>query len=90
MPVMMTALEFANALGRANIAEASGVGLTAVSNAVVREWFPSSWYLACKALADKEGVACPPELFKMKVADGSQYVETANGAGGEIHTGGEA
>ena len=83
---MMTASEFANALGRANIAEASGVGLTAVSNAVVREWFPSSWYLACKSLADKAGIGCPPELFKMKVADGSQYVEKSDDAGQEFLT----
>lgn len=87
---MMTASEFANALGRANIAEASGVGLTAVSNAVVREWFPSSWYLACKSLADKAGIGCPPELFKMKVADGSQYVERTDSAGKEDHTAGDA
>lgn len=66
---MMTALEFANALGRANIAEASGVGLTAVSNAVVRGWFPSSWFVAAKALADENGVDCPPELFGMKLPD---------------------
>ena len=83
---MMTASEFANAWGRANIAEASGVGLTAVSNAVVREWFPSSWYLACKSLADKAGIGCPPELFKMKVADGSQYVEKSDDAGQEFLT----
>lgn len=87
---MMTASEFANALGRANIAEASGVGLTAVSNAVVREWFPSSWYLACKSLADIKGISCPPELFKMKVADSSQYVEKVNEAGQENVTSGDA
>ena len=64
---MSTASELADALGRKNIADALGVGLTAVSNAVVRGWFPSSWFLAVKAIADAVGHDCPPELFKMRI-----------------------
>lgn len=64
---MSTASELADALGRKTIADELGVLPTAVSNAVVRGWFPSSWFLAVKAIADREGVACPPELFKMRV-----------------------
>ncbi len=66
---MTQATTFANAVGRNNLAKATGVGLTAVSNAVVRGWFPSSWFVAAKALADEKGVDCPPELFGMKMPD---------------------
>lgn len=64
---MTTASDLADALGRKTIADALGVLPTAVSNAVVRGWFPSSWFLAVKAIADAEGRECPPELFKMRV-----------------------
>ncbi|AEI70961.1 hypothetical protein [EBPR podovirus 2] len=63
---MTTASDLADALGRKTIADALGVLPTAVSNAVVRGWFPSSWFLAVKAIADAEGRECPPELFKMR------------------------
>ena len=63
---MMKAKTLADALGRKNIAEAVAVTATAVSNAVVRGWFPPSWYVSCKALADEQGKACPPDLFKMR------------------------
>lgn len=66
---MTQAITFANAVGRNNLAKATGVGLTAVSNAVVRGWFPSSWFVAAKALADEKGVECPPELFGMKLPE---------------------
>lgn len=66
---MDNATTFAKAVGRDNLAKATGVGLTAVSNAVVRGWFPSSWFVAAKALADENGVDCPPELFGMKLPD---------------------
>ena len=64
---MTTASELADALGRKNIADALGVGLTAVSNAVVRGIFPSSWFLVMRELAENAGVSCPPGLFKMRV-----------------------
>lgn len=60
------ASRLAEALGRQAIADACGVGLTAVSNAVVRGEFPSSWFLAMKVLAAKSNVECPPRLFKMR------------------------
>lgn len=62
---MMTAPEFADAVGRKNLATALEVGATAVSNAVTRGWFPSSWFLVAKHLAQVAGIECPPELFKM-------------------------
>lgn len=63
---MTTALELADAVGRKQISDALGVGLTAVSNAVVRGAFPSSWFLVVKSLAEKGGHSCPPELFNMR------------------------
>lgn len=71
---MTTAPQLADAIGRKNIADALGVGLTAVSNAVVRGVFPSSWYLAVKSLADAGGHKCPPELFNMRSV-GSLHVD---------------
>lgn len=67
MANMSNASTFANSVGRANLARAAGVGMTAISNAVVRGWFPPSWFVAAKALADEKGVECPPELFGMKM-----------------------
>lgn len=87
---MMTSSEFADALGRAEIAKATGVGLTAVSNAVVRGWFPPRWFAAVKTLADAQGVECPVELFRMRFGTHSQYVETKKVNGQEIQTGGAA
>ena len=68
---MMNADTLATALGRKNIAAALGIQPTAVSNAVVRGGFPPAWFVACKALADKAGVDCPPDLFKMMGLSGS-------------------
>lgn len=48
------------------MADALDVGATAVSNAVVRGWFPSSWFLVVNDLAGERGIPCPPDLFKMK------------------------
>lgn len=71
MGCMMTAKQLADAIGRKKIAEAVGVGPTAVSNAVARGWFPSAWFIVVCDLAERIGVECPPELFKMlpKVGD---------------------
>ena len=65
---MITADELADAIGRKKIAEAFGVGMTAVSNAVVRERFPSSWFVQMSEFARQVDMPCPPELFGMKLA----------------------
>lgn len=72
---MITAPQFADAVGRRNIAEALNVGLTAVSNAVVRGRFPASWFVTCSALAVIAGVECPPGLFGMRKPDNTPNVE---------------
>jgi hypothetical protein len=63
---MTTASELADAIGRKRMADTLEVGVTAISNAVVRGWFPSSWFLVVQALAAEAGVECPPALFKMR------------------------
>lgn len=64
---MTKTCDFADAVGRSNIAAAVGVNLKAVSNAVVRGAFPASWYVSCGRLAVQQGIECPPELFNMKI-----------------------
>lgn len=60
--------ELSNALGQRAISERlPKVGQTAVSNAVVRGAFPSSWYLAVRALCDERGIECPDGAFNFKV-----------------------
>lgn len=72
---MMTASELADAIGRKNIADAAKVGPTAVSNAVVRGWFPATWFIVVSNLAEQAGVDCPPTLFKMVPLDTSHNVD---------------
>lgn len=73
---MITAPQFADAIGRKKMSDALNVGATAVSNAVVRGWFPSSWFLVCLGLAKEGGVDCPPCLFKIKAPlDDTQFVD---------------
>lgn len=63
---MTEAIHIADEIGRKRIADAVGVGVTAVSNAVVRNRFPASWFVAIEKLATEKGMNCPPELFGMK------------------------
>lgn len=67
---MLTALELADALGRRKMADRLGVLPTAVSNAVVRGSFPSSWFCECSRMAVEAGLTTKPEqlegLFGMK------------------------
>lgn len=59
----MTALEFADAIGRKKMADTLELGVTSISNAVVRGKFPPSWTDTCRALALNEGVEFPENLF---------------------------
>ena len=59
---MKQILTYADRVGRQNIADAVGVGLTAVSNAVVRGHFPASWFLTMR----KAGLEPPETLFVWK------------------------
>lgn len=62
----MTALQFADKVGRKKMADALEVGVTAVSNAVVREKFPPAWIETCRALAAGEDFQFPVHLFGQK------------------------
>ena len=73
---MMDSKALAKALGRKNIAAAVGFRPTAVSNAVVRGWFPATWFIAVSELAAKAGVECPPELFKMVIPGNTHNVDS--------------
>lgn len=64
---MTNASFIADTVGRAKIADACEVGLTAVSNAVVRGRFPASWYFPVRYLCDEAGIDCPLASFGMKV-----------------------
>ena len=68
------------------MAEELGVGTTAVSNAVVRGYFPPSWWLVCNALASEAGARCPEHLFKMKVPRNPSYVDRAGDFQGSTAT----
>lgn len=65
---MTTTALIAKAIGRKKMAAALGVGETAVSNAVIRGQFPSSWFLVVAGLSRSRGLECPQELFSMKRA----------------------
>src|SRR6056297_748356 len=64
--VMITSRDIADRLGRKSIAERLGVGETAVSNAVVRGWFPATWSYLLEQMCNEEGIECPPALFRMR------------------------
>ncbi len=63
---MLSTADLADAIGRKTMATALGVLPTAVSNGVVRQTFPASWFLVVQALAREKGIECPPALFGMR------------------------
>lgn len=63
---MVTTFDIAESIGRVRLAEALGVGVTAVSNAVVAGKFPAAWYVCVNELCSKVEQECPPRLFGMK------------------------
>ena len=60
---MITAVDIVNAVGRKNLADALGVGLTAVSNNVVKGQFPASWFFIVSKMAIEAGLECPPAVI---------------------------
>lgn len=59
----LTAPELAARIGRQRIAATFDVSLAAVSKHCVQGWFPASWFLGMKALADEVSSPCPDSLF---------------------------
>lgn len=74
---MLTTLEIANAIGRKKMAEALGVGLTAVSNAVVAGKFPATWFVQLSNMCREKGIKIDPALFGMKPTVGVIRVPTS-------------
>jgi hypothetical protein len=70
------AKSLANKIGRKKLAETLGVVPTAVGNAVSRGCFPAAWFMVVSDLAEREGVNCPPHLFKMIPLDTTQSVDS--------------
>jgi len=81
---MIKSSDLVSALGRQEVAAALRIEPSAVSNAVKREKFPSSWFVVMKALADIKGIDCPMYLFSFV-----EHVRDRRAAQGEEnHTGG--
>ena len=60
---------FCALVGRQPMSRALGVGLTAISNAVVGGLFPAAWYDPLEKLAQEHGVECPRHLFAWRRPD---------------------
>ena len=63
---MITPRYIADQLGRKELAARLDVGETAVSNAVVRGFFPATWHVLLEQMCRKAGLECPPSLFRMR------------------------
>lgn len=68
----ITVAAICDRIGRKKIAEALNVRVTAVSNAVKDNCFPSKWYLVISALAHADGIECPDGLFAFSRPDQGQ------------------
>lgn len=55
--------QICDAIGRRQIADAIGVRLTSVSNAVTDGQFPARWYDVVEGLCAAKGLDCPRRLF---------------------------
>ena len=60
--------EIVAALGRNEIAEAVGVGLSAIYEAARQERLPAAWFIACRELARRKGVVLEESAFTFKIA----------------------
>ena len=69
----MTTHELADALGRKDMAQALGVGATAISNAVVAKQFPAAWFDTLEAMANSRGVTCPRALFAWRKPEAPEH-----------------
>jgi hypothetical protein len=63
---MITASHICSKIGRAELAKALGVGLSAVSNAATAGIFPASWYAVVRECCASHGIDCPTSIFSFK------------------------
>lgn len=66
---MDTVSAICDAIGRTRLQAALGVGKTAISNAVVENRFPSSWFDVVDRLCREDGIDCPREFFAFRRGD---------------------
>lgn len=62
-------------IGRECLARRVGVGLTAISNASVRDSIPASWFIVVKNMCGECGIDCPEGLFSFAVDRGDIDVD---------------
>lgn len=60
---LITVQSICDALGRRRIADAIGVRLTSVSNAIVDGRFPARWFHVVDRLCAESELPCPHQLF---------------------------
>lgn len=60
--------QICNTLGRKNIADKLGVGLTSIGNAVADNSFPSKWYVVIFEMCQEHSVSCPLSLFRFNLS----------------------
>ena len=63
---MKSTSDILDRLGRRRVADALGVGITAVGNAATSPHFPASWFFVLSQMCADEGIDCPLSLFRMK------------------------
>lgn len=63
---MHSTRHIATTVGQKNLADALGVGITAVNNAVVNGKFPSSWFPVVRKICARHELECPESLFNFK------------------------
>lgn len=64
-----TVSKIVDGIGRQAMSDRLGVGLTAISNAVVARRFPAAWYAVVLDMCRKEGLDCPMDAFNWKPAE---------------------
>ena len=60
---MKTVRDIVYGVGRDELTSALGFGKQAVSNAIAKNKFPSSWHAVVKSLADEAGIDVPESMF---------------------------
>ena len=81
---MSSVSKIVDGLGRKNLADALGVGETAVFNAVRDGVFPAKWYKVVDKMCGDVDIACPDSLFRFSQAriatDGQSPAPVQGGA----------
>ena len=60
----MTVSDLLEIIGRDRFTAETGFKPQVISRAVVENIMPAGWYLAVRAICEREGIAVPEELFR--------------------------